>query len=374
MMSDDEFYDAQTSPSDTDYSIDSIDLDFGDQRLRHLEKIKKREQEMKMEEFNESNQFKIQDINMNHQNLVKFRQSIDNADSNPLSTLSQVKEFDIDTRSAEPKTFENLNSSKLDEEFINPMDKQILYQISSNHVYGSESDLANSEDDLAKDDLSLNESEMNQALNESDQMESKSLSDHVINRKSFDTTSVNFNNHLKTSTKTYSKTQRLRKVFKKFVRSKKHDANSSESDDSDNDLVSNINESSKMVKYKSSSHHMNDFERTQIIQVLSHDSNTNNRSIIWSIKFSPCGKLLATAGKDKTLKIWILRSCLEKFIELIKKNNNNEILPRLNALLDINCQEPFVPKAFMTYDGHNEDILDISWSKVNKFYQILKMY
>lgn len=366
MMSDDEFYDAQTSPSDSDYSIDSIDLDLRDQRLKQLEKIQKREQEM--EKFNQHIQFKLQDININHENLVKFRQSIDNAESNRLSNISPDDESEIDIKSAQPKTLGNLNNPKLEEEFINPMDKQILYQIYSNHGYGSDSDLANSEDDLIKDELSLNESEINQVLNESDQMESKSLSDHVINRKSFDTTSVNFNDHLKPSAKSSSKTKRIRKVISKFVRTKKHDANSSESEDSENDLVLNTNESSKMVKYKSSSHHTNEFERTQIIQVLSHESSENARSIIWSIKFSPCGKLLATAGKDKTLRIWILRSCLEQFIESIKNNNNNEVSPKVNALLEINCQEPFVPKALMTYDGHNEDILDISWSKVTSFF------
>jgi WD40 repeat protein len=37
---------------------------------------------------------------------------------------------------------------------------------------------------------------------------------------------------------------------------------------------------------------------------LVQDQKKAHSDSIWTAKFSPCGKLLATGGKDATLKIW----------------------------------------------------------------------
>ena len=37
---------------------------------------------------------------------------------------------------------------------------------------------------------------------------------------------------------------------------------------------------------------------------------------IWTMKFSSCGKLLATGGQDKVLRIWCLNSAREEFLVL----------------------------------------------------------
>jgi hypothetical protein len=41
------------------------------------------------------------------------------------------------------------------------------------------------------------------------------------------------------------------------------------------------------------------------------------------MKFSPCGKFLATAGKDTHIKVWILRSSYKYYRDLIKNYNSN---------------------------------------------------
>ena len=53
------------------------------------------------------------------------------------------------------------------------------------------------------------------------------------------------------------------------------------------------------------------------------------------MKFSPCGKFLATAGKDTKIKVWILRSYYKYYKDLIKNyNNNGKVYPEM--FLDMN--------------------------------------
>ncbi len=45
------------------------------------------------------------------------------------------------------------------------------------------------------------------------------------------------------------------------------------------------------------------------------------------MKFSSCGRLLSTAGKDQIIRIWVLNSYYHYFMDLIKENNkSNRIL------------------------------------------------
>ena len=52
-----------------------------------------------------------------------------------------------------------------------------------------------------------------------------------------------------------------------------------------------------------------DFENIQFAQELS----SPHLGPIWCMKFSQCGQLLATAGQDKVLRIWVLRSAYNYF-------------------------------------------------------------
>ena len=40
---------------------------------------------------------------------------------------------------------------------------------------------------------------------------------------------------------------------------------------------------------------------------------------VWTMKFSPCGRLLATGGQDNTLRIWVLKSAYSHFNDMKQK-------------------------------------------------------
>ena len=42
---------------------------------------------------------------------------------------------------------------------------------------------------------------------------------------------------------------------------------------------------------------------------------------IWCMKFSPCGRLLATAGQDRILRIWVLKSAFNYFQDMRSRCN-----------------------------------------------------
>lgn len=46
-----------------------------------------------------------------------------------------------------------------------------------------------------------------------------------------------------------------------------------------------------------------DFEKVEHVQ----EFKDEHEGAIWCMKFSGCGRLLATAGQDKVLRIWIVR-------------------------------------------------------------------
>ena len=134
-----------------------------------------------------------------------------------------------------------------------------------------------------------------------------------------------------------------------------------------------INEASKTVKYKTSRSNKgsHEFDKLKIIQILNSTNTTStntssSNSIIWIMKFSPCGKLLATAGKDQIIKIWVLSSFYHYFQDLIKKFNHSaediNSFTKPNATLNPDMSEeqaPFYSKPFLMYKGHSADILGI---------------
>ena len=42
---------------------------------------------------------------------------------------------------------------------------------------------------------------------------------------------------------------------------------------------------------------------------------------VWCMKFSPCGRLLATAGQDRILRIWVLKSAFNYFQDMRSRCN-----------------------------------------------------
>ncbi|XP_050349635.1 WD repeat-containing protein 44 isoform X7 [Nymphalis io] len=101
---------------------------------------------------------------------------------------------------------------------------------------------------------------------------------------------------------------------------------------------------------------------------------------VWCCKFSVCGRLLATAGQDRLLRIWVTRDAHRMFQDMRTKYNakqkasptpSQESLASLAAPppspedQPIGPSAPFCPKPFCIYSGHTSDLLDVSWSKNN---------
>ncbi|XP_045618033.2 WD repeat-containing protein 44 isoform X2 [Procambarus clarkii] len=103
---------------------------------------------------------------------------------------------------------------------------------------------------------------------------------------------------------------------------------------------------------------------------------------IWCMKFSGCGRLLATAGQDHVLRVWVLKQAFNYFLDIRTKCNADikvSPTPSQESLVSQHSGQsgedpgsldpnddgsaPFMPKPFCVYTGHSADMLDISWSK-----------
>ncbi|KAK6195219.1 hypothetical protein SNE40_000691 [Patella caerulea] len=136
----------------------------------------------------------------------------------------------------------------------------------------------------------------------------------------------------------------------------------------------------KIFKIKSSGNNKgpHDFTQLQMLQ----DMSGEHVGAIWTMKFSPCGRLLATGGQDSVLRIWVLKSAYSHFDDLRQKYSDVKVSPAqshesLNSTTSDasfketngacfepeNTNAPFKKKPFCSYRGHSADLLDISWSK-----------
>uniref|UniRef100_A0A914KNH1 WD repeat-containing protein 44 n=1 Tax=Meloidogyne incognita TaxID=6306 RepID=A0A914KNH1_MELIC len=68
-----------------------------------------------------------------------------------------------------------------------------------------------------------------------------------------------------------------------------------------------------------------DFEQLRLVQELNHE----HLGAIWCIKFSDCGRLLATAGQDRNVRVWVLRSQLDYFSSL-RERYGHEVADNLD--------------------------------------------
>ncbi|XP_047517932.1 WD repeat-containing protein 44 isoform X9 [Pieris napi] len=99
---------------------------------------------------------------------------------------------------------------------------------------------------------------------------------------------------------------------------------------------------------------------------------------VWCCKFSVCGRLLATAGQDRLLRVWVTRDAHHMFQDMRTKYNaeqkssptpSQESLaslappPSPDHVPSLGPGAPFSPHPFCVYSGHNSDLLDVSWSK-----------
>nr|XP_023024459.1 WD repeat-containing protein 44 [Leptinotarsa decemlineata] len=89
------------------------------------------------------------------------------------------------------------------------------------------------------------------------------------------------------------------------------------------DIVDNVHPGEHNCKLKASNSHKGpyEFEKVEHVQELKDDQHEGP---IWCMKFSGCGRLLATAGQDKILRIWIVESAYQFFQEM--RTNHIEYL------------------------------------------------
>ncbi|XP_055848961.1 WD repeat-containing protein 44 isoform X3 [Episyrphus balteatus] len=132
------------------------------------------------------------------------------------------------------------------------------------------------------------------------------------------------------------------------------------------------------IKIKASSTNKGPYEFTKLQHV--QDLSGEHTGAVWCMKFSSCGRLLATAGQDKVLRIWVLKDAYPFFQDMRTKYNADQKsspTPSQESLVSQHsaeeaiamataaekCTGPFMPKAFCSYIGHTSDLLDVSWSK-----------
>ncbi|XP_039633163.1 WD repeat-containing protein 44 isoform X2 [Perca fluviatilis] len=122
-----------------------------------------------------------------------------------------------------------------------------------------------------------------------------------------------------------------------------------------------------------------DFDQIKVVQDLSGE----HMGAVWTMKFSHCGRLLATAGQDNVVRIWVLKSAFDYFNNMrLKYNTEGRVSPSPSqeslcssksddpgascAPEDPDTEDrnaPFRQVPFCKYKGHTADLLDLSWSK-----------
>ncbi|KAF0304525.1 WD repeat-containing protein 44 [Amphibalanus amphitrite] len=133
------------------------------------------------------------------------------------------------------------------------------------------------------------------------------------------------------------------------------------------------------VPMKASSSHKGPYEFDQLLFV--QDFKSEHIGPVWCMKFSACGRLLATAGQDHVLRVWVLKSAYHYFCDMRTKYSAEKVSPTPSqeslvshhsseeplASVDATCEEeayaPFMSRPLCKYTGHTADLLDISWSK-----------
>uniref|UniRef100_A0A8R1I6Y4 WD repeat-containing protein 44 n=1 Tax=Caenorhabditis japonica TaxID=281687 RepID=A0A8R1I6Y4_CAEJA len=163
--------------------------------------------------------------------------------------------------------------------------------------------------------------------------------------------------------------------------SSRHEIGEETSDGDESDEPQHSVAPSNVVRPRKSKKGPYDFEHLTIEQEL----NNEHTGAIWCIKFSICGKLMATAGQDSILRIWVIRSHLQYFSDLREKyssSSNGDADPMVETIeqfrppssmgsvvnSETTCSSDdnnaiFCAKPFAVLKGHTADILDISWSK-----------
>lgn len=141
-----------------------------------------------------------------------------------------------------------------------------------------------------------------------------------------------------------------------------------------------VNVDGKIFKLKAHHKGTKEFNQLKMLQ----DMSGVHTGAVWTMKFSPCGKLLATGGQDNMLRIWVLKAAyphfddmrtkyadvrvspapsLESLNSIVSENSVGDFLTQAQTMSDEDKDAPFMSRPLCVYKGHASDVLDVSWSK-----------
>jgi WD40 repeat protein len=80
---------------------------------------------------------------------------------------------------------------------------------------------------------------------------------------------------------------------------------------------------------------------------------------IWTMKMSSCGRLLATAGQDKVVRVWVAVGVTDG--EFVDESASAAGLAEEGAPKPQSPPAAFRRKPYREYEGHTADVLDLSW-------------
>ncbi|XP_063827265.1 WD repeat-containing protein 44 isoform X3 [Ostrinia nubilalis] len=128
------------------------------------------------------------------------------------------------------------------------------------------------------------------------------------------------------------------------------------------------------IKLKASNSHKGPYDFDGCVRHV-QEMGSAHSGAVWCCKFSVCGRLLATAGQDRLLRVWVTRDAHHMFQDMRTKYNaeqKSSPTPSQESLASLapppradapGPAAPFCPLPFCVYSGHTSDLLDVSWSK-----------
>lgn len=91
------------------------------------------------------------------------------------------------------------------------------------------------------------------------------------------------------------------------------------------DIVDEVHPGEHTIKLKASNSHKGPYELENIQHV--QELSGEHEGPVWCMKFSSCGRLLATAGQDKVLRVWVVRDAYQFFQDMRTKYNAEKVSP-----------------------------------------------